>query len=306
MVFVDKLSWGALLVLCTACGKTQSTTTQNPRTDLSAEPPRSEMTLVDATPEECPAGGSSLISYIDLNSNGVWDEDDELKSRTKICNGYGSGIEVSSASAESCGFGGAVFKTFVDRNQNGILDGVETATSLTTICNGSPGNDGADGEPAHLSVRLATPSECASGGHVYTSSYGGQDSPDVSLVCNGSDGQDGTNGRDATYSMGAVGEAIAGKFYSACHHDYLYFPNSENPERGWLSFRHQGNGAFDQGIGSTGFQVWNVDIRDFSLASEKGNVVYCTMQWDAASRRLEYEVVDPSDGLAGTRGSIEL
>ncbi|MEZ4815809.1 MAG: hypothetical protein R3A80_11470 [Bdellovibrionota bacterium] len=128
-------------------------------------------------------------------------------------------------------------------------------------------------------------------------------------ICNGSngnDGADGANGADAAFTMGSVGPSVTGENYSACHHDYLYIANSQNPSRGWLTFRHQGNGSHDQGIGSTGFQIWNVDIDVFSLASEVNGVIYCNLSWDPITRILSYTVVDNSDGLAGLQDSIQL
>ena len=61
-----------------------------------------------------------------------------------------------------------------------------------------------------------------------------------------------------------------------------------------------------QGIGSTGFQVWNVDIENFVLASEVGGVSYCRMYWNKETRALRFTVIDASDGLAGTEGEISL
>jgi hypothetical protein len=99
---------------------------------------------------------------------------------------------------------------------------------------------------------------------------------------------------------------VSGEVYSACHHDYLYIPDTTTPTRGWLIFRHQANGSADQGIGSTGFNVWNVDISDFSLVSEDGSVTYCNLHWDPTARVLTYTVVDTADGFAGNTGTIDL
>lgn len=106
--------------------------------------------------------------------------------------------------------------------------------------------------------------------------------------------------------MGTVGDMIAGKAYSACHHDYLYFPSASGVG-GWLTFRHQKNGTADQGVGSSGFQIWNVDIADFLLVSEVGTtpVTYCQMHWDPSTKTLTYKVVDTADGLAGRTGTIQ-
>jgi hypothetical protein len=134
----------------------------------------------------------------------------------------------------------------------------------------------------------------------------GTDGADGIDGVDGEDGLDGTNGTDAVWKMGTVGNMVPSKQYSSCHHDYLYVSNSVDPNKGWLLFRHQKNGSSDQGIGSTGFQVWNVDITSFSLASEVGNVTYCNLTWNPNTRLLTYTVVDSSDGLNGTSGSINL
>ena len=101
---------------------------------------------------------------------------------------------------------------------------------------------------------------------------------------------------------------VSGKAYSACHHDYLYLPGSATA-KGWLTFRHQANGTADQGVGQTGFQVWNVDIANFLLVSETGSsaaVTYCTLHWDPVTKVLSYTVNDTTDHLAGTTGTIQL
>lgn len=144
------------------------------------------------------------------------------------------------------------------------------------------------------------------GGAVYTSGVTGQNTPDVTVVCIGENGQNGSNGTNSDFIMGSVGPSVPNKVYSACHHDYLYIPDNNNGARGWLTFRHQANGSADQGIGSTGFQIWNVDIANFSLGSEVGGVTYCNLQWDPVMKTLNFTVVDNTDGLAGTQGTLQL
>jgi hypothetical protein len=201
---------------------------------------------------------------------------------------------------------------------------------------GVDGRNGVDGQSATLSASLATATQCPSGGVVYSSLSGGQSAPDVYIVCNGingANGRDGTNGRDgvdgrngtdganghdglngrdgtngtnANFLMGPVGRSITGKLYTACHYDYLFFPDANGGNRGWLTFRHQKNGDADQGIGNSGHQVRNYDITTFALKSETGNRTYCNMVWNPTSRLLTYQVVDTTDGLQGTSGNIQL
>ncbi len=308
-------------------------------TPLGTTPlPSSALSLdvIAASGAECPAGGSVLVRFVDANGNATLDANENVVSRLPICNGargtdggegIASGLLFENATSASCAYGGSKLTAFADRNGNGQREIGEEIRSETTICNGRDGADGRDGEAASLSVAPASAAQCPGGGAVYTS-VSASSSAQTTVVCNGQDGRDGRNGqdgsngqdgtngrdgsngrdgvdgRDATYAMGAVGSIVKGRDYSACHHDYLYLPNREEGARGWLLFRHQANGANDQGVGPTGFQVWNVDIGDFALVSEVGGVTYCRLRWHAEKRLLEYEVVDRSNGLAGETGQI--
>jgi hypothetical protein len=344
MQFMSWFSVVPLAVLTlnlTGCNSTDAPVTQQELTQL---PPSYDLTV--ATSTECPQGGSAIVKYQDMNLSGVFDAGDTLLGRTPVCNGaagadgamgaqgVGAGISVAAAAVSACPAGGTVIMTFRDLNNNGAQDEGEATTSLSTVCNGLAGANGADGadgavgatgaagESAQLVATAATSAQCPTGGVVYASSVGNA-APTQTVICNGANGSDGAagatgatgasgaagadgaDGSNAVFEMGAVGPAVAGKSYSACHHDYLYMPGSGGA-RGWLVFRHQGNGANDQGIGSTGFQVWNVDISDFLLISEVGNVTYCTLHWDPNTLQLSYTVNDGSDGLAGQSGTLQL
>lgn len=292
------------LLTLSACSE-QLPLNTDPGAEASGDTPLRLITLIEANLEQCPAGGSVLLTYSDINRNGIYDSSDKIHSENKICNGIqgvGTGIEVVAAPQASCPAGGAVFKTFLDANNNTLRELGETITSSTTLCNGRDGSDGVNGEDgdegasARITTSLASSEQCPNGGTVYRSAVGDSED-DVNVIC---------NGEDSAYSMGAVGDSVTGKSYSACHHDYLYLPDSQSDDRGWLLFRHQSNGAADQGIGSTGFQVWNVDITNFGLASEVGNVTYCQLSWNPLTRLLNYLVTDTSDGHQGESGSIQL
>lgn len=116
---------------------------------------------------------------------------------------------------------------------------------------------------------------------------------------NGITGPTGANGQNAVLSSGIVGSRVNSQF-SACHHDYMYLSN------GWLLFRHQANGTADQGAGTTGFNVWNVDINDFLLISEVGSVTYCTLHFDKTNATLSYTVNYSNDGKLNEQGVINL
>ena len=167
-------------------------------------------------------------------------------------------------------------------------------------------------ESIGVSIGSASVSDCLFGGSVMTffkdSNLNGVLDTEESIITSSSvcNGATGANGSDAVFKTGAVGKEVAGKSFSSCHHDFLFVPDSQNPERSWLLFRHQKNGSADQGIGSTGFNVWNVDIENFSLASETGSVTYCKLHWDPQTLSLKYEVIDNSDGHAGETDVIQM
>ena len=287
--------------------------------------------LVTATTAQCASGGSVMELFKDANGNGTLDSGETVISTTPICNGtqgasgtngtngtngsngtngISAGLQVVAATAGSCPAGGSVLNTFQDLNSNGIRDTGEAITSTSTVCNGvngtngtngtngSNGTNGTNGKNAYITAVAATTAQCPTGGVVYSSYTEGQ-AAQVTVVCNGLAGTNGTNGTNA------VGPAIPGKAYTACHHDVLYSPDATGGARGWLIFRHQNNGASDQGIGSTGFNVWDVDMSDFQLASEVGGVIYCTLHWDPVQKLLNYTINDNTDGLGGTSGFIK-
>lgn len=302
------------------------------------------MTILSATLADCPSGGSLIDLFKDANNNGVFDPNETLVSSTKVCNGLnglngangvagatgatgaagaqgiagaGAGIILATAPSASCPAGGTSITTFQDSNNNGILDALEKITSSSTVCNGIAGTvgatgatgaagaggvagaNGAAGVSAFITATAASSAQCPAGGIVYLTHTDGS-VPQSSVICNGS------NGNQAQFAMGPVGSQVKDQAYSACHHDYLYIPDQTSRERGWLIFRHQKNGSSDQGIGSTGFNVWNVDISDFYLVSEQNNEVYCQLHWEPSQQLLSYTVVSKLDGLAGEKGEIKM
>lgn len=115
----------------------------------------------------------------------------------------------------------------------------------------------------------------------------------------GSQGPIGNPGQSAIMSSGPIGTLLHNGL-STCHHDYEFQSNH------WLLLRHQKNGTGDQGTGSTGFDLWNVDIMDFLLISEVGNVTYCTLHFNSAAMTLKYTVNDSTDGKQGEVATINL
>ena len=287
------------------------------RSDAQTELPAGNgVAMATASAAECPHGGIIVRTFRDTNGDGVLNGDEAVLAVQPVCNGAGgvdgtngisAGITVAAVATASCPAGGISLTTYADGNGNGVQDVGEIASSSSTVCNGRDGANGADGSngaagsSASLTTSLASAGQCPAGGVVY-SSRAGTDAAVNMVVCNG---VAGTNGSNAHFGISAVGPAVPGHPFSACHHDALYLPDSEDAARGWLIFRHQGNGANDQGIGTTGFNVWNVDIADFALVSEPGNAVtYCQAHWDPAAKKLTYTVVENSYGMAGQTGSI--
>jgi hypothetical protein len=294
----------ALLVLSQGCSKSQAPLQRLQEND---PPPANAMSVTPANASDCPTGGIEVTEFTDLNGNGALDSGEPVITREKVCNGAtgatgatgaqgtGAGIQVTQATELQCPAGGVVLTAYEDADNDGALEAGDTVTSTSTVCNGVSGSDG---KSAYLTVAQASPQQCPAGGFIYTASSPG-DAPVVSVVC------DGQTGAPSEFEAGPVGEPVPGKRYTACHHDYLYIPG-DTRSTGWLLFRHQGNGTLDQGVGGTGFQVWTVDISDFLLVSEVGGVTYCSLHWDPTGRTLTYTVVDPSDGLSGTTGTLIL
>ncbi len=281
---------------------------------VTAENSQTSMSIGAATASQCPNGGSIIRLFKDLNSNGQFESGEVLISATPICNGLagangingsqgaGAGILLSPSTPGSCPTGGTLITTFQDLNNNGAFDPTELLTSTSTVCNGINGTTGTNGTSSIITTSLATQAQCAAGGVVYTTHVDGA-VPVANLICNGTNGSNGNHGQSAGLQLGGVGSRINASM-TACHHDYLFIPDSQGNGRGWLIFRHQRNGSADQGIGTTGFNLWNVDIADFALFSEVGNVTYCQLRWEPTQKRLTYLVVSKEDGLAGEQGEI--
>ncbi|MBC7397146.1 MAG: hypothetical protein H7333_06855 [Bdellovibrionales bacterium] len=275
---------------------------------VSVDNSNTGLAISTATLIQCASGGSVITLFKDSNSNGTFDSNEMFVSSTAVCNGAagapgapgtGAGIFLSNAPSASCPAGGTLVTTFQDSNNNGTLDALESITSTSTICNGIAG---VTGSSAFITRSIATSIQCPAGGVVYSSHVDGAASQ-MNVICNGTNGHDGNN---TALSLGPVGSIVKSQSFSACHHDYLYIPDSQSSERGWLIFRHQLNGSADQGIGTTGFNVWNVDISDFYLVSEQNNEVYCQLHWEPTKKILSYTVISKLDGLAGEKGEINV
>lgn len=257
-----------------------------------------------ASPAQCPTGGTVIATSTD-NSDPVYSvicNGAKGDTGANGMNGQSAYITTSIANPFQCSTGGVVISTWTDP--------VNPATEV--ICNGANGtngSNGANGASAYITTAAANNLQCPNGGFVITTSTD-KTSPVTNIVCNGATGAMGATGNSGSngvsYTIGNVGPIVSGKNFSACHHDFMYFPATGSATTGWLVFRHQKNGNEDQGVGTTGFNVWNVDIANFALISEVGNVTYCNLTYDPKNLTLQYSVVDKTDGLAGKSGTINL
>jgi hypothetical protein len=292
--FAFGLSFFILAALsgCTKAGQVGPTSTS-----LTELPIGTSIAVVTATATECPTGGLALETFQDSNRNGLLDLGETVVSRAPVCNGskgdqgVGAGVVATTAPSGACPAGGTQLTTYSDVNNDGVKNSDEAATSVSTICNGVN---------SVLTSTAANSMQCLAGGTVYTTHVDGQ-SPSSAIICNGVNGVDGSN---AGIQIAAVGPAVPGQSFTACHHDALYIPDA-SAGRGWLIFRHQGNGGADQGIGTTGFNTWNVDIADFLLDSEVGGVNYCSLHWNPTAKRLDFTVNETTYGQAGQTGTVQ-
>ncbi len=281
-----------------ASGCTNAVVARGTATPLVELPIGTSVAVEPATLTECATGGLTLKTFQDADRDGILDNDEKILTTSFVCNGTkgdtgnGAGIRVTTAPNSACPAGGTVLTTFIDSNNNATQDSGESSTSTTTVCNGVN---------SVITATAVSSYQCLAGGTVYSTHVDGQ-SPTSTIICNGVNGSDGN---DAGIKISAIGPAVPGKPFTACHHDALYIPDYSSANRGWLIFRHQANGSADQGIGNTGFNVWNVDIANFSLVSEIGNTMYCNLTWNPSLKKLSYSVVETTYGFGGQTGNIQ-
>ncbi len=98
----------------------------------------------------CPIGGITVHSGVDINGNGVLDQN-EVSNTQYVCNGSnganGVGALVAATSepaGNNCANGGSKISSGSDTNGNGILDSAEIS-SVSYICNGVSGSNGTNG-----------------------------------------------------------------------------------------------------------------------------------------------------------------
>ena len=175
-------------------------------------------TLFTSAPEpagaNCPAGGTAIMSGLDLNRDGVL-EPAEVTSTSFVCDGTpGLNALVSTAvepPGANCANGGIVVRTGADTNGDGLLQPGEV-TGTRYVCNGAPGAQGLPGAVSLVrQVDEPAGANCAFGGKailsgVDTNGNGVLDPSEVtatSYVCNGAPGAPGTNGLNSAFLVTA-------------------------------------------------------------------------------------------------------
>lgn len=131
-------------------------------------------TKQEAAGVNCPNGGASIETGIDLNANSTLDAD-EVVNRSFVCNGN-DGIDGHSQArlistfpeslGENCPRGGIKIVVWDDLNSNTKLEQNETANS-NFLCNGLNGADGKDGTVQQNMISTVTEpagTNCAQGG----------------------------------------------------------------------------------------------------------------------------------------------
>lgn len=126
-----------------------------------------------ATSDQCVAGGSIYTFFNDANSNGSFEESENLIQRQAVCNGVAgtdgqngeSGLslvlDTIVANSSQCSNGGNVILIANDSDRNGIFDVTDANVRSLTVCNGNNGADGSDGvdgsDGQNASFRRFTP-----------------------------------------------------------------------------------------------------------------------------------------------------
>jgi cellulase/cellobiase CelA1 len=142
-----------------------------------------------ATSEQCPNGGTELVTYVDANDNGVREENEVALTSNLICAGQGgsdgddgtdgrdgsdgddgtdgsdgySVVYKITSGAAGCPYGGDTLTLGLDVNRNGVLDADDTQQQSMFICRPAPEPDP---EPAFTCKARIVPSSVWADGYV--------------------------------------------------------------------------------------------------------------------------------------------
>jgi hypothetical protein len=127
--------------------------------------------IEEASPQQCPFGGSVVFTGLDLDASGSLEPGEESQNFI-VCQGApGDGktalVTSSQAALSDCPDGGTRVEVGLDEDESGTLDPEEIIDAFD-ICDGAPGAPGADGARALIEVTLDAATGCADGGDVVT------------------------------------------------------------------------------------------------------------------------------------------
>lgn len=235
----------------------------------------------DATLEQCPSGGTSLVFAYDTNFNKAFDENDQMINQIPICNGS-DGI--------NCW----------DFNQNGKADPSEDINGDGTV----DVDDCGSGQVVYNIVAIPEgQTECGGAGG-WRVSFGVDEDKDKLLdpdevrdtftVCNGKDGNDGLDG------IVAMGVVISTQTTNGCTTITFYYDNGALPGR-----PDEADTPIDSVVicdgseGGSGQACWDLNGNGVGDTSEDLN-------GDGAVDILDCRGADGSNGGSGTDGSTPL
>jgi hypothetical protein len=253
------------LLMMSDCKKVEGPEGKNSLIDL----------LIEPSGTNCSNGGYKITSGLDLNKNGVLDEN-EIQATKYVCNGT-NGVSGTSGTnsllsvvAESvgtnCSNGGLKIISGIDSNKNGVLDASEIQNTQY-ICNGV---NGLNGYSSLLSV-VAEPigAICPNGGYqistgIDSNGNGILDANEVQqikYICNGIDG---------AYDKQLNFKLMDGVFNNNGNPlDYIY-KYSDNSDHGMVKFNIDNYINIDSAI----IIAYDIKVRD----GYPGNVISGTMK----------------------------
>lgn len=177
--------------------------------------------IAEPAGENCAWGGYKIITGLDLDDNGILDEN-EIQKSEYVCNGNtgaagSAGADgsnslldvVAEPAGENCASGGLKIISGFDLNNNTVLDENEISNTKF-VCNGDDGSNGANGSNSLLDL-IAEPvgENCSAGGFKLISGFDENsnnvlDNDEIintEYICNGADGNNGINGQNSLIDM---------------------------------------------------------------------------------------------------------
>lgn len=149
--------------------KTPSASSSETLREVPLGPPMMDISIASSL--ECQSGGTVIQIFNDRNSNGLFDEAENLIRRQIVCNGRDGAqgvdgidgtdgrdglnmvFQTTPAALEECAAGGTTLIMALDSDRSGSLSVTDQNFQSLSICNGADGvngEDGSDGADASL------------------------------------------------------------------------------------------------------------------------------------------------------------